>query len=130
MTLPLAFRLCPSRQHHTTGGADTPVPAWSSALSIHRRPTFQSPCWNQNPRSAASRSAAAGLARDGHRSGDAIPALRGLARRGGGRHPGRTDAGQITVFKSLGLAVEDVAAAKLAYERARDRKIGERFGLD
>jgi len=48
----------------------------------------------------------------------------------GGRHPGRTDAGQITVFKSLGLAVEDVATAKLAYERARDRKIGEPFGLD
>ncbi len=47
-----------------------------------------------------------------------------------GRHPGRTDAGQITLFKSLGLAVEDVATAKLAYERAREHKIGEPFGLD
>jgi alanine dehydrogenase len=48
----------------------------------------------------------------------------------GGRHPGREDAGQITLFKSLGLAVEDVASAQLAYERARDREIGEPFGLD
>lgn len=48
----------------------------------------------------------------------------------GGRHPGREDAGQITLFKSLGLAVEDVATAQLAYERARDRQIGEPFGLD
>lgn len=47
-----------------------------------------------------------------------------------GRRPGRTDPGQITLFKSLGLAVEDVATAQLAYERARDRQIGEPFGLD
>jgi alanine dehydrogenase len=47
-----------------------------------------------------------------------------------GRHPGRTEPGQITLFKSLGLAVEDVATAQLAYERARDRQIGEPFGLE
>jgi alanine dehydrogenase len=33
--------------------------------------------------------------------------------------PGRTSEAQITVFKSLGLAVEDLAAAHLAYQRAR-----------
>ena len=48
----------------------------------------------------------------------------------GGRHPGRTDAGQVTLFKSLGLAVEDTATAQLAYERARERKVGEEFALD
>ena len=33
-----------------------------------------------------------------------------------GRHPGRTGAGQITIFKSNGLAVQDVAAAGYLYE--------------
>ncbi len=35
-----------------------------------------------------------------------------------GTKPGRTSAEQVTVFKSLGLAVEDVAAADLVYRRA------------
>jgi ornithine cyclodeaminase/alanine dehydrogenase-like protein (mu-crystallin family) len=35
-----------------------------------------------------------------------------------GTAPGRTDAGQITVFESLGLAVEDLAAAVLAWRKA------------
>lgn len=34
-----------------------------------------------------------------------------------GRHPGRTEAEQITLFKSTGAALEDLAAAILAYER-------------
>jgi ornithine cyclodeaminase len=42
----------------------------------------------------------------------------------GGRVPGRRDAGEITIFKSLGMAVEDVAAARLAYERASERGLG------
>lgn len=33
-----------------------------------------------------------------------------------GLHPGRTNAGEITVFKSVGSALEDLAAAVLAYE--------------
>ncbi|MFB2553036.1 ornithine cyclodeaminase family protein [Ensifer soli] len=37
-----------------------------------------------------------------------------------GRHPGRTDAEEITLFKSVGAALEDLAGAILAYERARD----------
>ncbi|MGE0811697.1 MAG: ornithine cyclodeaminase family protein [Vicinamibacterales bacterium] len=35
-----------------------------------------------------------------------------------GRLAGRQDAGQVTIFKSLGMAVEDVVAADLAYRRA------------
>ena len=36
-----------------------------------------------------------------------------------GRIPGRRSDGEVTIFKSLGLAVEDVAAASFLYERAR-----------
>jgi ornithine cyclodeaminase/alanine dehydrogenase-like protein (mu-crystallin family) len=36
-----------------------------------------------------------------------------------GRHPGRTSAQEITIFKSLGLAIEDLVAAELAYHGAR-----------
>ena len=41
-----------------------------------------------------------------------------------GRHPGRTSDKEVTVFKSLGLAVEDVAAAQFVYTRAVERSIG------
>lgn len=38
----------------------------------------------------------------------------------GGRAPGRMNPREVTLFKSLGLAIEDVASAALAYRRARD----------
>jgi len=41
---------------------------------------------------------------------------------------GRTDAEQITIFKSLGMAVEDVAAAELAYRRASAQAKGAAIG--
>jgi ornithine cyclodeaminase len=41
-----------------------------------------------------------------------------------GDHPGRTSETEITLFRSLGLAVEDIASALLVYERAMERKIG------
>jgi ornithine cyclodeaminase/alanine dehydrogenase-like protein (mu-crystallin family) len=41
-----------------------------------------------------------------------------------GMHPGRTDDSELTVFKSLGIAVEDLAAAELAVRRARERGAG------
>ena len=41
-----------------------------------------------------------------------------------GAHPGRRDGVELTLFKSLGLAVEDLAAATLCVERARERGIG------
>jgi ornithine cyclodeaminase len=42
----------------------------------------------------------------------------------GGRAAGRRSAAEITIFKSLGMAVEDVAAARLAFERASERGLG------
>ena len=45
----------------------------------------------------------------------------------GGRLPGRRSASEITIFKSLGMAVEDVAAAHLAFERASERGLGRGF---
>jgi len=47
----------------------------------------------------------------------------------GGRIPGRQDASEITIFKSLGMAVEDVAAAHVAFERASERGLGRGFVL-
>ena len=41
-----------------------------------------------------------------------------------GSPSGRRDAAELTVFKSLGLAVEDLAAASLCVVRARERGIG------
>ncbi|HMV38488.1 MAG TPA: ornithine cyclodeaminase family protein, partial [Plasticicumulans sp.] len=40
--------------------------------------------------------------------------LAGLCR---GEHPGRRDAAAITVFKSVGTALEDLAAAVLVWQR-------------
>ena len=37
---------------------------------------------------------------------------------------GRQSPGEVTLFKSLGMAVEDVAAAHLAYQRATERGLG------
>ncbi len=45
----------------------------------------------------------------------------------GGQAVGRRTAVEVTLFKSLGLAVEDVAAAGLAYRRARERGLGQNF---
>jgi len=47
----------------------------------------------------------------------------------GGRTPGRRTAAEITIFKSLGMAVEDVAAARLAFDRASERGLGRGFVL-
>jgi ornithine cyclodeaminase len=41
-----------------------------------------------------------------------------------GSHPGRGDENELTVFKSLGLAVEDLAAAELIVRKAREQGIG------
>jgi ornithine cyclodeaminase/alanine dehydrogenase-like protein (mu-crystallin family) len=46
-----------------------------------------------------------------------------------GRIRGRQTADEITIFKSLGMAVEDLAAARLAFERASERGIGQEFRL-
>ncbi len=41
-----------------------------------------------------------------------------------GMHPGREHEDELTVFKSLGLAVEDLASAELVVRRARERGMG------
>ena len=41
-----------------------------------------------------------------------------------GAHPGRQDERELTVFKSLGIAVEDLAAAEVVVRRARERGTG------
>ena len=46
-----------------------------------------------------------------------------------GAHPGRQSETEITVFKSLGLAVEDVAAARLVYDNAVKAGAGTRVEL-
>jgi ornithine cyclodeaminase/alanine dehydrogenase-like protein (mu-crystallin family) len=43
--------------------------------------------------------------------------------------PGRRDNMDITIFKSLGLAVEDVTAADLAWRRAVQRGVGTELTL-
>ncbi|MDX1744745.1 MAG: ornithine cyclodeaminase family protein [Halobacteriales archaeon] len=46
-----------------------------------------------------------------------------------GEIPGRTADDEVTVFDSTGLAIQDVAAAHIAYERAMDQGLGTPFDL-
>lgn len=46
-----------------------------------------------------------------------------------GDHPGRTSDDDITIFRSLGIAVEDIASAQLIYERALERGVGTEIDL-
>jgi ornithine cyclodeaminase len=41
--------------------------------------------------------------------------------------PGRLDDAQVTLYKSLGLAIEDIVAASLVYRRAVERGLGILF---
>jgi ornithine cyclodeaminase/alanine dehydrogenase-like protein (mu-crystallin family) len=41
-----------------------------------------------------------------------------------GAHPGRTSSDEITIFKSLGLAMEDLAAAACVFGKARQNNVG------
>ena len=45
------------------------------------------------------------------------------------RTPGRQSADQVTLFKSLGMAVEDVVTAALVVERAQSAGLGRSFDL-
>lgn len=38
--------------------------------------------------------------------------------------PGRTGAGEVTLYKSVGIAIQDVATATLVYDKALERKVG------
>jgi alanine dehydrogenase len=46
-----------------------------------------------------------------------------------GAMPGRANGTEVTLFKSLGMAVEDVAAAHLAWTRAKSRGLGHELAL-
>lgn len=46
-----------------------------------------------------------------------------------GAHPGRSSADEITVYKSMGHATEDAAAARLVYERALADRLGTEISL-
>jgi ornithine cyclodeaminase/alanine dehydrogenase-like protein (mu-crystallin family) len=59
---------------------------------------------------------------DGALSRDAIAAE--LAQLVTGARPGRRSAEEITFFKSVGFALEDLATAELAYRLARERGVG------
>ena len=41
-----------------------------------------------------------------------------------GKAPGRTSPDEITLFKSLGIAIEDLAATHRVYELAREKDLG------
>ena len=43
-----------------------------------------------------------------------------------GAHPGRSSLDEITIFKSLGLAIEDLAAAAYVYQKAAEQGLGNR----
>jgi ornithine cyclodeaminase/alanine dehydrogenase-like protein (mu-crystallin family) len=47
-----------------------------------------------------------------------------------GRKPGRTSATEITLYKSLGVTTQDLAAAQLALRSARELGIGRELALD
>lgn len=44
-----------------------------------------------------------------------------------GNCPGRENEDEIIIFKSVGIGTQDIAASKLIYERALEKKIGTRF---
>ncbi|MFQ5904565.1 MAG: ornithine cyclodeaminase family protein, partial [Candidatus Binatia bacterium] len=46
-----------------------------------------------------------------------------------GKKPGRRNDKDITLYKSVGIAVQDVAAARLVYQRALDHKAGVRVEM-
>ncbi len=44
-----------------------------------------------------------------------------------GQMRGREDSEQITLFKSLGLAIEDVATAAVVYQKAKEQQAGRKI---
>ena len=55
--------------------------------------------------------------------------VRELAQIVSGKLPGRTNRAQITLFKSNGIAIEDVVVAGRVYELARQRRMGREIPL-
>jgi ornithine cyclodeaminase len=59
----------------------------------------------------------AGRVTDGHLLGEIGDVLNGTV-------PGRLNADEVTVYKSLGVAAQDLVSALLVYSRARERGLG------
>lgn len=66
------------------------------------------------------------LTRDGRLSWDRVTQLSDVVQ---GKKPGRTGATDISLFKSLGIGLEDVALGALVYERAIARDVGRMIEL-
>jgi len=67
-----------------------------------------------------------GAIETGRRHWEEFAELRNVA---AGLTPGRTSVSEITLFKSGGIALEDLAIGKLVYERAVERKVGRILDL-
>jgi ornithine cyclodeaminase/alanine dehydrogenase-like protein (mu-crystallin family) len=63
------------------------------------------------------------------KDGSRWAAVRELAQIVSGKIPGRTNRAQITLFKSNGIAIEDIVVGGRIYELARERKIGREIPL-
>ncbi len=61
----------------------------------------------------------------GRRHWDEVQELKDVVRSGGGRETPE----EITLFKSLGVGLQDVAVGALIYERARERSVGSVLDL-
>jgi ornithine cyclodeaminase/alanine dehydrogenase-like protein (mu-crystallin family) len=72
---------------------------------------------------------AAGLAEAGELRGLSAGDVVELGEIVAGRVPGRESTSQRTVFKSVGNAIQDLVVAARAFERARDRGIGEEIAF-
>ncbi|MBT9162535.1 MAG: ornithine cyclodeaminase [Dehalococcoidia bacterium] len=46
-----------------------------------------------------------------------------------GKKPGRENDSELTLFKTVGIAVQDVAVASLVYRRAREKGLGQEVKL-
>ena len=67
-----------------------------------------------------------GVIETGRRHWEDFTELRDVA---AGLKPGRTSPSEITLFKSGGVALEDVAIGKVVYERALEQKVGRTLDL-
>jgi ornithine cyclodeaminase/alanine dehydrogenase-like protein (mu-crystallin family) len=45
------------------------------------------------------------------------------------RAPGRRSAQDVTLFKSLGIGLEDIAVAKKVYDKAKEARVGRWLDL-
>ena len=46
-----------------------------------------------------------------------------------GKASGRVDASEITLFKSVGTGIQDIALAAVIYQRAQERDVGKPIGV-